>query len=448
MQLNSLINNRLKAIALGLLAVVFTLALQVIMAPEAHATTYNVNALSTPTGCGFLEALAEVAGSPVPGSTCAASDGNDTINIASGTYTLTAIPDSVAVSGNLTIDGGNATQTIINGGGFGGFTLGGSGNYTLKNVTLTNFTSNTTGQTMLLYVGSGSLTADRLIATGNNCTAIDPDTGAGAPVCSLLAKVTPGDATMTISNSAFYDNDAIFLIGNSISDQDFGAPGNSNLNVFNNTIYNNRASILATQNTYSGDITATTNFYNNTVYNNTVNANAPAALAINISPFPSYSAVVNLRNNIFGQITGYDTSNCIAGDSGTISSQGGNIFDDSSCNAFMTSTNDKTSTDPLLGSFTSTNNTWVLPLLANSPAINNGVAGTPSTPTTDQRVVARPQGAAADSGAYEYVFPTPTPSNNGASLASTGFDMKIPLVIAGLLVTAGIVAAGYSLKRR
>lgn len=448
MQLNSLINYRMKTLALGMLAVVFAFAMQMALAPEAHATTYNVNTISNPTGCGFLEALAEVAGSPVPGASCAASDGNDTINIAPGSYTLAAAPDQVAISGNLTIDGGNATQTTINGNGFAGFTLAGEGNYAIKNLTLTNFTSTTSGQTMVLYAGSGSLTADKLIVNGNNCTATDPETGAGSPVCALLAKVTPGDATVTISNSSFFDNDAIFLIANSISDQDFGAPGNSTLNVFNNTIYNNRASILATVNNFEG-VTATTNFYNNTVFDNTLNINAGATILVNVSSLPTYSAVVNLRNNIVGQTKGTgEFVNCFTGAEGIISSQGGNVVDDSTCDAFLTGSNDKKSTNPQLGSFVQNNNTWVLPLLANSPALENAVSGTPATPTVDQRGVARPQGSASDSGAYEYVYPTPGLPSTGGILASTGFDMRLLSVIAGLLVFAGIGAAGYSLRKR
>lgn len=93
-------------------------------------------------------------------------------------------------------------------------------------------------------------------------------------------------------------------------------------------------------------------------------------------------------------------------------------------------------------------NTFVLPLQAGSPALENAVAGTPATPSIDQRGVARPQAALADSGSYEYVYPTPDSGGNGGTLAGTGWDAKTPALVAGLLVLGGILATGYAVKRR
>jgi hypothetical protein len=89
-----------------------------------------------------------------------------------------------------------------------------------------------------------------------------------------------------------------------------------------------------------------------------------------------------------------------------------------------------------------------MPLQAGSPALENAVAGTPATPSIDQRGVARPQAALADSGSYEYVYPTPDSGGGGGSLAGTGWDAKTPALIAGILVLSGILATGYALKRR
>ena len=254
---------------------------------------------------------------------------------------------------------------------------------------------------------------------------------------------------MTLSNSSFYDNDAIFLVANSLSDQGFGAPGNSTLNVYNNTFYNNTGSIIATINTYEGSV-ATTNFYNNTVFKNTPYYFSPMLINVNYGqPVPTYNAVINMRNNIFDQTLGEGSVTCLApGDNASLASQGGNLVGDDTCTPYFTATNDKNSTSAQLGAFVLNNNTWVLPLLAGSPALENAVAGTPTTPSIDQRGVARPQAALADSGAYEYVYPNPDSGGSGGSLAGTGWDAKTPALVAGILVLSGILATGYALKRR
>jgi hypothetical protein len=64
-------------------------------------------------------------------------------------------------------------------------------------------------------------------------------------------------------------------------------------------------------------------------------------------------------------------------------------------------TGDITNTDPLLGSLIEENETWVHPLLDDSPAIDEGLC-LPGVTTVDQRGVARPQGSACDIGAYEF----------------------------------------------
>ena len=66
-----------------------------------------------------------------------------------------------------------------------------------------------------------------------------------------------------------------------------------------------------------------------------------------------------------------------------------------------------TTADPLLGSLTG----GVYPLLAGSPAIDTGTNA--GCPPTDELGTARPQGAACDIGAFEFVPPPPAPTCNG-----------------------------------
>ena len=173
---------------------------------------------------------------------------------------------------------------------------------------------------------------------------------------------------------------------------------------------------------------------------------------LNVGVSPSYySSELNLRNNVLAgntNIAGAD-ANCSSyvGENGSLTSDGGNISDDATCNTIFTSTNDLNSTDPMLAAYQQVGSTFVMPLQAGSPALENAVAGTPATPGVDQRGVTRPQSAIADSGAYEYVTPEPTPTPSPDNLAPTGWDTRLPAILATLFVLAGLTGVGYAFKK-
>ena len=86
------------------------------------------------------------------------------------------------------------------------------------------------------------------------------------------------------------------------------------------------------------------------------------------------------------------------GGAGTITSGGGNIDNDGSCN--LTGAGDQSNTDALLGPLADNGGpTLTHALGAGSPAIDAAVGS--ACPAVDQRGVARPQGAGCDVGAYE-----------------------------------------------
>jgi hypothetical protein len=89
--------------------------------------------------------------------------------------------------------------------------------------------------------------------------------------------------------------------------------------------------------------------------------------------------------------------------------------------------------------------TYVRAINASSPAYNNAIAA--GAPSTDQRGVARPQEGGYDSGAYEYVTPEPTPTPSPDNLAPTGWDTRLPVLLATLFVLAGLTGVGYALKK-
>lgn len=430
-----------------MLAVVFAFALQIVLVPKAHATSYNLTPSPAPGECNVYDAINAINSSSASGG-CEAGTSSNTINLAAGTYTLVGPLPDVTFEGDLDLIGAEATSTIIDGANFSGISFSfptTSKTIKIQNLTLQNFKSSPSSAAVIVAF-NGNLIADHLLIHDNDCSG--PDIG----VCYLFVNdsgdglsPTPGEVNISITNSSFYNNQAksIIVAGNA-SGTGFSS------NIINNTFYNNIGVILSAFNAVEGT-TNTTNFVNNTVANNEFPLTDFGYFGwISINSAVSGSTTnVNVKNNIFSSNKNYDTkeaSTCftIISASGHLISQGGNIVSDSTCAADFTDTNDKNSTDPLLGTFSEVNNTWVIPLLANSPAIDNGIAGG-LTPSTDQRGVFRPQGSSPDSGAYELELTSPGLPNTGLK---AGLNINTAEIIAGLVVLAGIGVICYSLSRR
>jgi len=120
----------------------------------------------------------------------------------------------------------------------------------------------------------------------------------------------------------------------------------------------------------------------------------------------------------------------------TITSNGGNLSDDSSCSSYFNKPTDQNNVSALADTLAplADNGGFVptMALLPGSPAIDSGVsvAGL----TTDARQATRPQGTAYDSGAYESPY-----SKTTASLAGTGESVIWLSILAGsTLVSAGL----------
>ncbi|GDX62832.1 CSLREA domain-containing protein [Candidatus Saccharibacteria bacterium] len=437
---NSFIS-KLSTMVYAMVILILAFVAQLAFAPKAEATTYNVTPSSA---CSFLDALTAAAtDAPVGG--CDAGDADDTINVGAGTYTISADLGPLVTAGNISIIGENATNTIIDGAGFAGIIVGATGNYLIENLTFQNFVSDGDGNTLILNA-AGNVTANKLIIKNNTCTST-------VPVCAIALTLGPAEVNTTISNSVFYNNTAFFLIANARVPAIEGTASSPTMNVFNNTFYDNDAGIAGASNTDASPGQSVLNFYNNTIVQNKPYAEfVDLMFSVNVGPDTYFGAFLNMRNNIFyNNVSLADAPyNCgsLVGENGSLTSDGGNISNDTSCNSIFTSTNDKNSTDPLLGAYQQVGNTFVLPLQAGSPALENAVAGSPATPSIDQRGVTRPQAALADSGSYEYVYPTPDSGGSGGTLAGTGWDAKTPALIAGLLVLGGILATGYAVKRR
>jgi hypothetical protein len=227
---------------------------------------------------------------------------------------------------------------------------------------------------------------------------------------TIVGGTTPGisvrgtNNTLTLTNSTLRDNTS--FAGSMSAGALYIAAGN-------------RATVIST--TFSGNSTfvppgsAINNEGALVLINSTLsnNINSPALANQGQATLTNVTFVSNTRH-ITGTSTSVMTltnsllfSSTLGNCAGTgFVSLGGNLSSDTSCTAFTQPT-DINNTNPLVGPLA--NNGGGTPthaLLVGSPAVGAGVAA--NCPTTDQRGVARPQGAACDIGAYEFVPLTQT----------------------------------------
>lgn len=431
--------NIITFLAVTLLAVLVSL----IFAPKAHATTYNVTPTPAFGDCDIYSAII-AADTQVASGFCPAGSASNTINMSAGTYSLVA--DLPAINGlsNINIVGASAENTIVDGtGGYNGVNINPAteNTYSVSNLTFQNF-SVAVGQP--LFAISANVTIDSVIARNNTCLNF-----AGGPVCALFINFNSQAVTINIKNSAFYENTAVFVLAITNSD------GNAvTANIVNNTFSGNNAFPINILNTATQGGTMTANITNNTFAQNAQaqDFGDPSLGAVNVNVFAGdvvyYPATVNLLNNIFYANLNFGAAkNCptAPGANGTITSLGGNISDDNTCATYFIATNDLNETDALISPLALDMGTYVRAINASSPAYNNAIAA--GAPSTDQRGVARPQEGGYDSGAYEYVVPVPTPTPSSGTLAPTGWDTRLPVLLATLFVLAGLTGVGYALKK-
>ena len=139
-----------------------------------------------------------------------------------------------------------------------------------------------------------------------------------------------------------------------------------------------------------------------TVTNSTFSGNvAPGGTASGIL-VATFGAPANatLTNNVLEGNGGAFACAIEGGGAATITSEGFNVISDGSCNP--NGTTDQSFTDPMLGTLADNGGpTLTHALQAGSPAID--AADDAVCPATDQRGVARPQGASCDAGSFELV---------------------------------------------
>ncbi len=153
----------------------------------------------------------------------------------------------------------------------------------------------------------------------------------------------------------------------------------------------------------------------------------------------SYYGTLTINMNIFVNNVGGNLS-FDPRSGGTFISLGHNLFSDSP--SLTLAPTDLIDTDPLLGPLANNGGpTFTQALLPGSPAIDAGVAV--AGVTTDQRGIARPQGAAPDIGAFESRgFSLVIVSGNDQK-AATGSAFPVPLVVQVTSAFGEPVAGGH-----
>jgi hypothetical protein len=346
--------SRLKLLPVGLALFVLLLA-----AATASAQTYTVTRTDDPNPA------------PCEPGNCSLRGALNASSASSGVDDVVALPASGApyllqyeflpftISDEAEVRGAGANQTVVKGDGLESIFAVGTGiKATITGLTITGGTSAIQSNSELVVRGV-SIEGNKW----NGGTAGIITNGPLTVESSFLGfnrteSVAPGvifsNAPVTVVNSTIAHNSSTEGLG--------AISANSGVTIVNSAVVSNRSET------------------------------APAA-AVGGTP-------LTVRNSVFADNRDATGGVLSCSSAGPLTSFGGNVSDDASCG---TTTTDKPNVNPLLGSLAlHGGTTQVYDLLPGSPAID--AAG--QCPALDQRGVARPQGAACDSGPYELV-PSP-----------------------------------------
>jgi predicted outer membrane repeat protein len=390
---------------------------------HAMSATFTVNNTND-SGAGSLrQAIIDANGN---------ADLSNTINF-SATGTILLSSNLTAITKDLTITGPGESSLTISGNGLHRIFNIASGTVSISGLTIFNGSVSdgagiyNGGTLSLAYVtisdnvasgsvgggirNEGTITNMDYVTISNNTAA----TGGGGiyntgTITNMMNVIIDGNTALVAAGimnlGTITSMTNVSIINNTATGS---VPWGSGGGIYNTGTITNMTNVTVTGNTageygggyYSGGTPAYINMTNVTIAGNSANhAGGGGGGGISIA-----AGVVALRSTIVA--TNYSGGNCL----GTITSNGYNLSNDTTCSASLTGPGDlNLNTDILLaplaknGGFTFTN-----ALLPGSPAIDK--ADPTTFPPTDQRGVSRPQGAGPDIGAYEFVS-TPIPTMN------------------------------------
>ncbi|HWQ13244.1 MAG TPA: right-handed parallel beta-helix repeat-containing protein [Roseiflexaceae bacterium] len=402
-----------------------------------------------PTDCSLREAVIEANNNLDPSDTITLSAGTYTLAITS-TATLTSTLEQNPLYGDLDIITG--TVTIV---GTGAVTIRGLpgpfGNRPWKDrlievaagatATLTDLTL-TSGRDELPASGGGegggailnkgTLTIQRLTISNNTSDS------AGGGIASLSgATLTVIDSTISNNTAAtsgggIFSDGAATISGSTISANTANNAGGGirsrGLTLTNSTVSGNTAGADLSGGTGGGIAVAAGGTA--TIRSSTIVANT----GFTGNNLARQGGTVNIGNSVVALGPAGGTGDC----SGTITSAGYNLVQDTNGCTFNSSTGDIIGQDPQLGPLADNGGLTLTHLPAEtSPLIDAGnpaTGGAGACPATDQRGIARPQDDGCDIGAVEFNTPprlltlttvTPDPRNTAVESLTVTFDEAV-----------------------
>ena len=350
------------------------------------------------SGSGSLrQALAAVAG----GGSISFAPG-----LAGSTITFSSGP--LWVSGKtVTIDALAAPGLVLNGGGSDRLLIVDPGaSATLRHLTLTNgFGWDLAGG----ILNNGTLNLDHVVVTGNSVGASVNDfwkggggiyTGGGSTLRLIDSTVSNNQTTLVDGGGIYaFLNSTVQIENSTISGNSAGNVGGGmrmlgSGSIVNSTLSGNTAVAWYGSALFHTD--GTLGIVNSTLTGNV--APPPTDAAVFVGTFTAASATLTLSNNILGDNGG---PGCFVGPFGagtvTLASGGTNLFTDATCNPAATDLEvGGTGLEPLFANGG--------PTLTHAPGVGSAAidaANAATCPATDQRGVARPQGAGCDIGSVE-----------------------------------------------
>jgi hypothetical protein len=388
-------------------------------------------------------------------TTANGTPGGGTLTLTTGcVYTLESANNTTeggtglpVITGSVTIQGAGSTITRSSATGvtaFRVFDVASGGSLTLNSLTLSNGLANNGQQGGGAIFNHGTLAVTSGTFTNNSSPATTGTSGGAID----------SSGTLSVTTSTFSGNSA--QEGGGIMNQNLATVTNSTFAGNTATTFGGGASVNAagtetlTGDTFIGntgpgggalDNDATLNISNSTFTNNTGGTNGGGAV-VNFGTTTLTQSTFSGNTSPYGaniyNFTGFTLSmsmDIVAGGQGGNNCGGGapitdlgyNIDTGTSC-GFTATTLSLSGTDPGLNALAWNGGpTQTMALPVGSPAIDAIPSATPGcTGSTDQRGIARPQGAGCDIGAYE--------------LATTSGDTQPPSVPTGLATTS--VASG------
>ncbi|PKQ18162.1 MAG: hypothetical protein CVT68_04830 [Actinobacteria bacterium HGW-Actinobacteria-8] len=255
----------------------------------------------------------------------------------------------------------------------------------------------------------GSLSLDRVVVTANTENSGGPasfDLGGGgiynadSSTLNLTDSTVSDNSTVNQPGGGIYSffNTTVSILrstvsGNVAGDVAGGMRSLGDTSVINSTFSGNTSTAWHGGGIFhtDGSLTVTSSTFTGNI------APGGTASGILVATFGA-PASLTLTNSVMEGFGGAFACAIEGGGAATIASGGHNVISDGSCNP--NGTTDQANTDALLGPLADNGGpTFTHALGAGSPAIDAASAGV----ETDQRGVARPQGAGSDVGAFELI---------------------------------------------